>query len=731
MAESFALLHKGVQRKLWDMKWTEIRPVQDEAIRYLLGPAPGDAVISSPTASGKTEAAFLPVLSAIADAPPGSVRAMYIGPLKALINDQFRRIEELCERMEVPVCKWHGDVNDTPKKRLLRQPAGVLLITPESLEALLLRRPTEVPRLFAGLQYIVIDEMHAFMGTERGAHLVSLMHRLCRRAGCTPLRVGLSATLGEPETALGWLRPGAPPARLLRDTGTGSAMQIRVRGFWRTRVDPEEAEEDEDDPIYRELARSILVASNGKTNLVFANRKSDIELLADALSEEATSMGLPDEIVVHHGSLSRERRHDAEERLREAAACTAVCSNTLELGIDIGNIDEVIQVAAPWSTASLVQRVGRSGRRAGAPRVLRGFFATWRPDEESTLWDRLHLDLLQGLATIELMLEKFIEPPRVGRAHLSTLIHQTLAYLAESGGARAGTLYERVAGSGAFGEVSREAFGAMLRQLGARNFIEQMGDGTLIVGVTGEKIVDHYTFYAAFNAPEELRVVHNGSEIGTIPQPPPPGEHFVLAGRRWRVEDIDVDRREVLVSPARGVRAPRFRPSVGTVHPVVHAKMRALLVGDHVPVYLDAVATEILAAARAEARALASFEPAAQAADGVVRLFVFGGWRVQQTLYIVLSRAGLDPWNRDVGFELETSAAAVATALRDFAERPDVEELARYADEVLKLRSLSQEKFEFAADPAVWQATYAREELDGANAGRVAKELADALDRAG
>lgn len=727
MASSFDLLHPAVQHKLWDMKWTELRQIQDESIRYLLGPNPGDAVIASPTASGKTEAAFLPVLSAIADEPNGSVRAVYIGPLKALINDQFRRLEELCERMEMPVCKWHGDVNAAAKKRLLRSPAGVLLITPESLEALLIRRPTEIVRLFGGLRWVVVDEMHAFMGTERGAQLVCQLHRLCLRAGCAPTRIGLSATLGEPETALGWLRPDAAPARLLQDNGSGSAIQIRVRGFWRVPVTRESTEEQEEDPIYRELARNILVATNGKTNLVFANRKSDIELLADALTEQAQAMNLRDEIVVHHGSLSRERRHDAEERLRESAACTAVCSNTLELGIDIGTIDEVVQVSAPWSTASLVQRVGRSGRRHGASRVLRGFFAEWRPDERSTVWDQLHLETIQGLATIELMLEKFIEPPRVGRAHLSTLIHQSLAYLVETGGARATDLYDRVARSGAFGDVSRESFGAVLRELGARNLIEQLGDGTLIVGVAGEKVVDHYSFYAAFHAPEELRVIHRNTEIGTIPEPPPPGDHFVLAGRRWRVESIDAERREVVVSPARGVRAPKFRPAAGAVHPAVHAKMRALLTNSVTPTYADAVALGILNAARVEARAQRHFEPAATVAGETVRLFVFGGWRVQQTLFLSLSRAGLAPDDRRVGFDVDASPVRIRKALQDFAAQPDLPELARYADEVLKLRALANEKFEYAASPAVWQQAYAREELEDAQSVAVASALADAM----
>src|SRR3984885_3913921 len=163
MTQAFRLLHPTVQRKLWDMKWTELRQIQVDAIEHLLGGTPTDCIISSPTASGKTEAAFLPVLSAIADEPTGGVRAIYIGPLKALINDQFGRVEQLCERMEMPVHRWHGDVDAGAKKAVLAAPSGVLLITPESLEAMFVLRPTQLPAMFGHLAYVVIDEMHAFL----------------------------------------------------------------------------------------------------------------------------------------------------------------------------------------------------------------------------------------------------------------------------------------------------------------------------------------------------------------------------------------------------------------------------------------------------------------------------------------------------------------------------------------------------------------------------------------
>ncbi|WP_394842228.1 DEAD/DEAH box helicase [Pendulispora brunnea] len=733
MADAFELLHPNVQRTLWDMRWTELRPIQAGSIRHLLVQG-GDCVIASPTASGKTEAAFLPVLSAIADAPKASVRAMYIGPLKALINDQFRRVEELCARLEMPVHKWHGDVDDGARKRLLAEPSGVLLMTPESLEAMFVRRPTAMPALFRSLAYVVVDEMHAFLGTERGAQLVCQLHRLRIRANCDPVRIGLSATLGDSHAALGWLRPGGPAATLIEDTTARTALAIRVKGIWKKKP-PNAVSDDSDatdppnpDPSMVRLARDILLACKGNTNLVFANAKRRIEQLADAMTTQAASMKLVDEIVVHHGSLSKERREYAEARLRAEMPCTAVCSNTLELGIDIGQIDEVIQVSAPWSVASLVQRVGRSGRRANARRVLRGYFVEEFPDETADVWDRLHLEFLQALAIIELMLERFLEAPDLARSHSSTLVQQVLSALAETGGATAASLHARIVGSGAFGRLSAKEFARLLRELGLHELIEQMEDGSLILGGKGEAIVENYRFFAAFNAPEELRVVHGNDVLGTVPEPPAPGEHLILAGRRWRVDEIDAEHRTIFVSPAKGGAPPRFSSGYGRIHPRVHATMRELLASDRVPAYLDDMAKEILKSARETAVRLRQFEPSAQPFETGVRLYLFRGTRVQRTLQLALAHAGFGASDRDVGLEVSGNPSEVLRALRAFAHEPDAEALAAFADEKQGLRKFGAEKFEWCLPPEHWRAVFAREQLDipaaVAAASTVARDLA-------
>lgn len=727
MPTAFELLHRTVQQKLWDMKWTELRPIQLQTITHLLTVG-GDCVVSSPTASGKTEAAFLPVLSSIADTPHGSVRAMYIGPLKALINDQFRRLEDLCARMDMPVHKWHGDVNAAARRALLDEPSGVLLITPESLEAMFVLRPTLVPSLFSKLDYVVIDELHAFLESERGAQLRSQLHRLRLRAGCNPTRIGLSATIGDPERALRWLRPEGPPATPIAADGAESAVRMRVRGIWKEpRPETEHDEASSADTSLSELAGAILLACRGKTNLVFANAKAQIEALADELTTQASAMSLADEVVVHHGSLSKERREHAEARLRESTACTAVCSNTLEMGIDVGEISSVVQVSAPWSVASLKQRLGRSGRRADKTRVLRGYFVEERPAEKSDVWDRLHLGFMQGLAIIELMLNDFLEPPETERSHLSTLVHQVLSTIAETGGLTALALHSRVVDGGAFGAVSRSDFGDLLRELGRRDLIEQMPDGTLILGMQGQKIVEHYSFYAAFNASSELRVICGSDEIGSVALPPPPGEHLILGGRRWRVEEVDVTRREVLVTPARGRRAPWYQSRGGTIHRVIHEKMCELLTGTIVPTYLDGVAIEILNSSRETATQCAGFKPRVQQFEGGMRLFVWGGSRVQQTLTIAFAAAGFRYSDEGVGFDVEATPAELRKFLNALTRNPNPSALAAFADERMRLRELGHEKFEPFLPSDLWRHAFIEEQLAIDRAVEIAAELASGL----
>jgi ATP-dependent Lhr-like helicase len=575
-------------------------------------------------------------------------------------------------------------------------------------------RATRMPGIFGRLGYVVIDEMHAFVGAVRGAQLQSQLHRLQLRCGCNPVRVGLSATLAEPERAQAWLRPGGAAATLIAPEMGSSELAMRVRGLWRSaKEEPDESEGE--DVACIELARAILVSCHGATNLVFANAKSYIEQIADALTDEAKRLGVNDEVVVHHGSLSRERREYAEQRLRSDRPCTAVCSNTLELGIDIGEIDCVVQVDAPWSVASLVQRLGRSGRRPGQARKLRGFLVEDRPAAHDDVWQQLRPGFMQAIAIIELMLEKFLEPPRTDRSHRSTLVHQLLSTLAETGGIQAAALYRRLLGAGAFAPMGQGEFALLLRELGRRDLLEQLADGSLVLGLKGQKLVDHYSFYAAFQGASEYRVVYGSDEIGMLPEQaiPPIDEHVILAGRRWQVRDIDNERRQISVVPSKGRRPPWFGAGPLDVHPAVHARMRELLCGDVVPTYLDDVAQEMLADARKAAQGCNRFRPPVQVGLGdTIRLFLFSGSRVLETIRLVLARAGLKPRAERIGLEVAGSATEVLDLLTAFARSDDDgSALTEYAEETEGAR-LRGDKFDEYLPTTVWRSAFVNDRLD-------------------
>lgn len=372
-ASSYDRLHPEVRRWVRDEGWTGLREIQDTAIRSILG-CGNDVIIMAGTASGKTEAAFLPLLTEAAGMTGGGLRLLYISPLKALINDQFRRLEPLCERLGLPITRWHGDAPQGPKTRLLKTPAGVALITPESIEALLLRRPAEAAKLFRGIHGIVVDELHAFLQGPRGLHLASLLRRLDRISSGRARRVGLSATLGDADAACRWMNAASPTSvEVLRAPQSGPGVRLQIRGYEEPpegAVIDEIAENGASDAL-SQIADHIFAHLRGSNNLAFAASRRTVEALADRLRERSERDNVPEEFFPHHGSLSKELRETLETRLKTGdQPTTAVATTTLELGIDLGSVQSVAQVGAPRSLSGLKQRLGRSGRR-GSPAVLR------------------------------------------------------------------------------------------------------------------------------------------------------------------------------------------------------------------------------------------------------------------------------------------------------------------------------------------------------------------------
>ena len=637
---AFNRLHASLQEALYRMKWTKLRPIQVDAIHQIFD-GDGDLIISARTAAGKTEAAFLPILSRMLAEPARGVRAVYVGPLKALINDQFSRLEQLCREAEIPVHKWHGDVPASQKRSLLEHPSGVLLITPESVESLFVNHPHRLSTVFASLSFIVIDELHSFIGTERGAHLRSLICRLGAKSRQPVRRAGLSATFGDDKDAIcRWLRPADPESvTIIESTTDQRAIQLKIYGHLKF---PETGNEKTNDDLEAPnrtdagLERAVFEAFYGKTALIFINAKSYIEQIADYARRLAERRGLPNLFRVHYGSLSKSEREETEEALKTTRATATFCSSTLEMGIDVGNVKLVGQIGPPWSVSSLSQRLGRSGRKEGEASIIRIHIEEDEPEEDTRLFYRLFLGLLQATAMTRLMLLKWCEPPDADRFHLSTLIQQVLSVIKERGGAHAESLHRSLVLDGGFPGVDQNTFLRLLRAMGAADLIEQAPDGLLITGLRGERIVGHHDFYVAFVVEDEYRVSHAGHHIGNVGFVPDLEEEgfLILAGRRWKILDIDHDRKTILVQPSTGGRVPRFFSGPGgDIHPRVRQVMRALLEQNEPIAYLDPTASTLLAQARSTARESGLLrDPFLQ--DGLDTIwFTWNGSKIQRTLW--------------------------------------------------------------------------------------------------
>lgn len=643
---NFYRLHPRVQQWIASKKWPSLREIQELAIPPILA-GDKDVIITAATAQGKTEAAFLPVFSQLVDQPAKGIQVIGLGPLKALINDQHRRLSAIGDCLDVPVCPWHGDIGSGPKQRLLKQPAGVLLITPESLEALFVLRGQELGRLFASLSYIVIDEMHSFISIERGRQLQSLMQRVEQMVGRPVPRIGLSATLGDMSLAAEFLRPGQQErVQLVQSFAKGDELKLQLRGY-RSSPTPDPDEEDDETlppPEALDIAQHLFQSLRGEKNLIFINSRRQVERYADILRNLSAEYRVPNEFMPHHGSLSKELRAEAEEALKRDHPVNVICTMTLEMGIDVGAVQSIAQIGPPSSVASTRQRLGRSGRRAGDPAIMRVYVSVPQLDSFTSPEQALYPDLVQAIAIISLLLEGWYEPPIAGRLHISTLIQQLLSSIAQQGGIRADQAWHDFCEEGPFQEMEQGLFIKLLRCLGERDLIQQSQDGLLLLGLKGERLVNHYTFYTAFSTTEEYRISTPENVLGTLPTSMPIAEEMVLlfAGRRWQVQSVDSEKQVVMVVPADGEgQAPRFGGSSGFVHDRVRQTMREIYRSADIPVYLDDTAKTLLKEARTQFRDCGLDQEYIVGEDEQVLLFPWRGSLVMNTLQMLLLDSGL------------------------------------------------------------------------------------------
>ncbi len=606
-----------IREFIYSRGWQALSPVQVSAAEIIFSTS-DNLLLPSQTASGKTEAAFFPILSEFYDDMPHSIGALYIAPLKSLINDQFFRISELCDESGIPVYHWHGDVAASHKQKALKNPRGILQITPESLEAMLMTRSSDLIRLFGDLRYVVIDEIHTLMGSDRGNQIICLLARLRQKTGVSPRRIGLSATLGDMDVAAQWLGSGSG-----RDTRIPTVPQSKIRWrlgmehFYISSTDSHmlQGGENDDDTAqhflppkkeYMSLDRGfeyIYDATKGKKAIVFSNSREETEYICATLREIAEYRGDPDRFLIHHGFLSASIREEAELKMKDDEVSAVACATvTMELGIDIGKLERVIQQGSPNSVSSFLQRLGRSGRREDPPEMMM-VFREENPLPNTPLPKLIPWNLIQAIAIVQLYIEeRFIEPPSVRKCPFSLLFQQTLSTVFSSGAIKAKELAEKVLSLPPFEHIEEADYKLLLVSMINNDWLEMTDEREIIVGLRGEKLTSSFKFYAVFKDTEDYTVRCESDEIGVITSPPPVGDRFALAGRVWEVEELDIPRHLIYVKPVRGKMAVSWPGDYGEIHTKILERMRRVLREDTEYPYLREGAAERLRVARNIAR---------------------------------------------------------------------------------------------------------------------------------
>ena len=617
---SFDLLSEPIRKFIRDKGWEQLRPIQTAAIAKILA-SDDNFILASRTASGKTEAAFLPILSKVNFNDSG-VQVLYISPLIALINDQFYRIEELCKNLDVTVTKWHGEANKTLKERLIKQPNGIVLITPESLEAMFVNKPFNVKQLFSNLKYVVIDEIHSFIGTDRGIQLKSILSRLQKINYKSFSIVGLSATIGDYDEAKKFTGDELKTKVLL--DRTAKEINALFRYF-----------KNKNEELPLELLKDLYIETKDNKVLIFPNSRGRAEEVAVKLRKISDRVKGHPNYFSHHSSVDREVREYVEyfaKNNNRQNFCIS-CTSTLELGIDIGTVDEVVQIDATHSIASLIQRVGRSGRKEGESSNL-------------YLYATNEWSLLQSIACWLLYKEGFIEPPQKNEKPYDILVHQALSITKGHSGIRLTELINQLKENAAFKQVELSEIDEILKHLIEIDFLEKL-QHEVIIGVEGEKVVNSRDFYSVFKTQENFKVVNAGNAIGDIPFSPQiiEDENIFLSAKIWKIRFVDHKAKKIEVIPTKDGKKPMFFGGGAIIHQRIREKIFEVLYSKTDYDFLDQPSCDETEILRKDFSVFnindLQTERPLLTAEKHLQLFTFTGTRINRTIQLLLNIAGI------------------------------------------------------------------------------------------
>ncbi|MDR1687609.1 MAG: DEAD/DEAH box helicase [Clostridiales bacterium] len=634
----FKKLAPFIQDYIYDNEWSELHGNQIAACEVIFD-TDYNLLLSSGTASGKTEAAFLPVLTEIYNNPPKSVGVLYISPLKALINDQFKRIEQLLQQCAIPVTKWHGDASLAKKNKLIKNPSGILQITPESLESLLINKKSSCLKLFGDLKYVIIDEVHHFMRDVRGIQVLCLLERMQKLTDNIPRRIGLSATLGDIDAAKTWLNSGTNRicAAPVTDEGKRS-VKIFVHRFIKTQQDNETRADSGDREHYEYLFKMTL----DKKTIIFTNSREETEFAIANLRVIAEKNKAPDIYRVHHGNVSAFLREQTEDEMKTSdEKIVTGATVTLELGIDIGSLDQVVQIGAPGNVSSFAQRLGRCGRRGQIPQLL----FTFTEDINATASDFLgpiNWNFIRLIAIIEKYTkERWIEPLTLLNHPYSLLYHQTMSYLVSNGEMYAAELAQQILTINCFKHITLEDYKTLLSHMLDTEHLEKTENGGIIIGRAGEHVVNNFHFYTVFTVPDYYLVKDENRAIGTVDKIYPVGIRFSLAGITWETTDVNQNAKVIFVKRVPGISVVDWNVDFeGELHTILVRKMRDILLGNEEFAYLSDSCAERLSEIRFLARNCGILENiVTPLSEKKFAIFPWVGTRQLHTLhYALLSR---------------------------------------------------------------------------------------------
>jgi ATP-dependent Lhr-like helicase len=633
------LIHPGLQKLIQDKGWkTGLTDIQCEAIPIILKGE--DCIIEAPTAGGKTEAVFFPCLTKVAQNKSSSVQILYLAPLRALLNDIEIRVREYSEACGLHSFKWHGDVSQKEKISALNNPPNVLLTTPESLEAILLRKPNWQD-FFKDLQTVIIDEAHNFASVDRGCHLITLLERLGSKLNNLPQRIAVTATIGNPADMLKWLAGSRLKIgkRIFVESSVKKENDFQIHFFYDNRT-----EDDNDIPAsYRRLI-CLYNFLPLKKSIIFGGSRSNCESIASAINKlnSIKKRSVPVKVRTHHSSVSKYYREEAEKRIKikndlESGIDSIISTSTLELGIDIGQLDQVFQIDAISSSSAFLQRVGRTGRRLGKSQFFRGLII-YEDD----------LVLLTGVVSLGLkgVSENLYFPQKA----FHILAHQLICLCLQNNGIKPKAAWDILSRSYCFSKIEEIQFNELVLYMIKSDFLRDV-DGELVVGDLTEKYylgANWRKLFAVFDSGPLYEVFNEKNHVGNLDcafvESMEVPFFFILGGIEWEAYNVKPVSHQVFARKTKAGNAPRWKTFHGSDVPIETAKeVGKIIFSDQIPSFLNNEAKTCFLSAQSKIKNLNWSEGKWVLIDGYheSELLTFAGDKINRTLAKLLNIIGI------------------------------------------------------------------------------------------